>query len=1182
MVNKNENYPEVRLLSDDTVDADQFAGKAHERVSKGLSSIITSNGDGGYAIGLEGSWGSGKSSVITMLENEFLKKDDSDIICFTFDCWAHIGDPMKRSFLESLVNFLKFKKLISDKIIKQLLNRIRVRETVINITKKPFVPKYIYQLAVYVVVLPFLIILISSLLSAEIYLLWWDFSVINFILAIALIGFGIWYPISISKKEYKRRKESEDKNLRDQPVLPIFSFERELTQSQDFTQTESGDKTSIEFNEIFVEILGKIGEKKLVIVLDNLDRLEDEDVREIWGSLRNFFTSNKDTQNRLAQVLQKVTLIVPYDRSLILKAFERSNGISQTLSSEEKLSGNAGFIEKTFKTIIKVPDPILIHWKQFFSDNLRTAFFNIGIDAQSEHEIFKYFDHYFSTGDKRLSPRSIKFLINEMVVIYYQWEDEIPLKYIALFVTNRQKIESASNFNPKNYLNDNFYNDLEMDTKWYEYILALRYNVKVDDVMHVVLSREMVSTLNKGEDKEIEELRNHDGIFDIFEKVISEKGFQSNFRDVPEKLLRFIIGTKKFQVPGIFITKARNVLFNLILYFSNDNKDRLYLLKSSYLSEGILSLAELETNDQRKSHQLIALLNILTPKEVDVAGDSTDENRKLELSNLSNYWVLMEKAIDFLSNCFENKKDFKASIKEIKLPGISLSFPLTTTYNLYKCWEDYEINLFSFNQVYIVEDLIDFLEDEFSNNTFEPEKVVEVTRHILHTDTDKARNHIDSLLATLTKKIKELAGGNTSNENERDLIIFLNTLFAIEEILSGSTVESIKELDKTRAFHKALRFNKIKNDQSLFPKIFFNLIVHGRISLNSTDTRRHPNLNSISRFISDLLNGKALEEDMFNELVNLAVSNYQSVVLPLPTKYLNKYPLFIEIARAMVLSGKLTNQSIEYLIKNYNKYPLMQEEEERNKFFQCILDARQKGIESLRITDIPISLLTDLKNENGNAFNLMVKFIKEKLSSFTSSEWESIFEGKGGELKYLEYLEGQKFLDKDFKDQLLKITKQAIQNEEFSVTDEKIINNFPKLLENKVSGEFYKQVQVELVKSYQTNTSFVSGLIDRLGREILMAYPPVSKEHANSLIRNLIIPFIKDDQFALGWVEFNLTQVKAFYNKSSTEVKDNLKVSINRIYQKIVNRSDLEEKEELLSQINSIAKGLKIKLIESK
>ena len=88
----------THLLPDHPAQTDAFG--SHDRVASGIADLVSS-GDGGKSIALTGSWGSGKSTVV-----ELLKLKDSPTKIFVFNAWTHEGDPLRRTFLEQLINFL--------------------------------------------------------------------------------------------------------------------------------------------------------------------------------------------------------------------------------------------------------------------------------------------------------------------------------------------------------------------------------------------------------------------------------------------------------------------------------------------------------------------------------------------------------------------------------------------------------------------------------------------------------------------------------------------------------------------------------------------------------------------------------------------------------------------------------------------------------------------------------------------------------------------------------------------------------------------------------------------------------------------------------------------------------------------------------------------------------------------
>src|SRR5687768_326554 len=75
----------VLLLDEPGTDA-SFSGP-HDRIAENIASLIRPANAKGMSIGLEGSWGSGKSTVAKLVAKK-LEKDKS-IALISFDAWAH-------------------------------------------------------------------------------------------------------------------------------------------------------------------------------------------------------------------------------------------------------------------------------------------------------------------------------------------------------------------------------------------------------------------------------------------------------------------------------------------------------------------------------------------------------------------------------------------------------------------------------------------------------------------------------------------------------------------------------------------------------------------------------------------------------------------------------------------------------------------------------------------------------------------------------------------------------------------------------------------------------------------------------------------------------------------------------------------------------------------------------------
>ncbi len=93
------DHIKIVVLRDAPADSDAFGG--HVWVANAIAEIVQTE-PGGRTIGLEGGWGSGKSTIVRLVCDQL----SPDFRAFVFDAWAHEGDPLRRSFLEALITDL--------------------------------------------------------------------------------------------------------------------------------------------------------------------------------------------------------------------------------------------------------------------------------------------------------------------------------------------------------------------------------------------------------------------------------------------------------------------------------------------------------------------------------------------------------------------------------------------------------------------------------------------------------------------------------------------------------------------------------------------------------------------------------------------------------------------------------------------------------------------------------------------------------------------------------------------------------------------------------------------------------------------------------------------------------------------------------------------------------------------
>ena len=127
------NKRESVFLDDFPSDRDEFGG--HERVAQAIADLASSE-HGGRAIGLEGGWGSGKSTTVELLKRKLPAQ------IFVYDAWSHKDDPLRRVFLEKLIAFfLRTKPHLDakrwDQTVEELAKRSKVTDVLPTIQLKP-------------------------------------------------------------------------------------------------------------------------------------------------------------------------------------------------------------------------------------------------------------------------------------------------------------------------------------------------------------------------------------------------------------------------------------------------------------------------------------------------------------------------------------------------------------------------------------------------------------------------------------------------------------------------------------------------------------------------------------------------------------------------------------------------------------------------------------------------------------------------------------------------------------------------------------------------------------------------------------------------------------------------------------------------------------------------------------
>ncbi len=400
---------------------------------------------------------------------------------FTFDIWKSQGTAFRRTFLEHLVSWSlsEFPKK-KDKL-KLIEQKVKGKTKHLTTDSNPMLDWY--GVAV-LVVLPFL----------PIFYFWakkvFDDPAVVFLKSGPMICLYFFLVATLLRALLKYAKSSDkDPSFRSSLSRTLLISAKQY-ESQEVTQhIREVDPNDFEFQETLTEILTTIqGPKnKIVLVLDNIDRIPKEDLDDYWSAVRSIFTKNGTASN--AKKNSEITAIVPYDRAHILptNAFDDDGNIDN-----EGVFVRRELLSKTFDEILHVAPPVMSNSRAFFESKIAEALPNYN-DADELFRCYLIFNSHFGARNKQFTPRQIIAFINELTGLFEMHLGTYDLTTVAVFICFREAIEDDPYVLTDEEFLDSRIRRLAPDTQLEENLAALLYNVDSDLALELLLDSRILS-----------------------------------------------------------------------------------------------------------------------------------------------------------------------------------------------------------------------------------------------------------------------------------------------------------------------------------------------------------------------------------------------------------------------------------------------------------------------------------------------------------------------------------------------------------------------------------------------------------------------------------------------------------------------------------------------------------------
>ncbi len=291
-------------------------------------------------IGLFGGWGSGKSTIVKTLEvfiEDYNKKKGSKKIAyFKYDAWKYSKDDFRRSFIKSLNS--KF-KVIKDESINEIL----YNETTTQDTSKKKLDVNYGKLTLLLISAIILISIIGVYILPNIT----DSDTKSILVLVSLLGSFLFY---LSRDSFR--------------IIPFTVKHSKLIEPERFEETFQIiinkifgiNKTWMEkFNDYFKSSLDY---KKVVVVIDNLDRCDNDNLKETLITMKNFLEN------------ENVVFLLPVDE----------NGVTSFLNGNSEDAEE--YLRKIFHQIIrlkKFTPKELVQYTKNLNENENLNLSNTGI-----------------------------------------------------------------------------------------------------------------------------------------------------------------------------------------------------------------------------------------------------------------------------------------------------------------------------------------------------------------------------------------------------------------------------------------------------------------------------------------------------------------------------------------------------------------------------------------------------------------------------------------------------------------------------------------------------------------------------------------------------------------------------------------------------------------------------------
>ena len=403
----------INFHTEHPTEEDLFPGGSHEKVATAMHSYIMAP-NSSQVIGLDGEFGSGKSSILTMLGSKLKASDDSYRV-WLFDCEQNYQGSTKSNFIE----------LFTEQLLKDVDVGSAEAESLAKSRDVALGREFEYTKITTSHASAWALTLLASLFFStsafkEIFKLTKPAAeplgqpVVEVSSTFLLVNWAaLLSPVLVLILAWLfNRKKTVGKANKKWSLLSLFKGSSEDTINEKIETAK--EVTPLDLKRTLSHQLTLVTAQHYVVILDNLDRLPKDSLRNVWSDLE-IFTSVASAEN--------LTVVVPFC----------SNKVAAYLGADaDRKYDSRDFIAKKFPVVFRAPPVIASGWKDGFKKLYGHTF--PAADAQLAEYCAQLLHRHSPMANGLVTPRLQKKYINDIATTALVVGEDINLVCIAAHI----------------------------------------------------------------------------------------------------------------------------------------------------------------------------------------------------------------------------------------------------------------------------------------------------------------------------------------------------------------------------------------------------------------------------------------------------------------------------------------------------------------------------------------------------------------------------------------------------------------------------------------------------------------------------------------------------------------------------------------------------------------------------